>query len=124
MSQKKVVIIGAGLAGLSTGIYARLNGYETHIFEHGNQPGGVSATWKRKGFTIDGGVHFYMGYRPGQPVHDLYRELGIDQADQYREMEISRFFWHYKLSASVFRETGLCRRAEKSWRDPDNHESV
>ena len=93
MTQKKVIIIGAGLAGLSTGIYARLNGYETQIFEHGKHPGGVSATWKRKGFTIDGGIHFYMGYRPGQPVHDLYRELGINQADQYREMEIyARFF--------------------------------
>jgi phytoene dehydrogenase-like protein len=29
-----------------------------------------------------------MGYRPGKPVHHLYRELGIDQADQYRQMDI------------------------------------
>jgi phytoene dehydrogenase-like protein len=88
MAAKKVIIIGAGLAGLATGIYARTNGYDAQIFEHGNQPGGVSATWKRKGFMIDGGIHFYMGYRPGQPVHRLYRELGIDQADQYHQMDI------------------------------------
>ena len=88
MSRKKIIVIGAGLAGLAAGIYARINGYDAHIFEHGNQPGGVSATWKRKGFRIDGGIHFYMGYRPGQPVHRLYRELGIDQADQYHRMDI------------------------------------
>ncbi len=66
MAGKKVIIIGAGLAGLATGIYAQMNGYDAHIFEHGNQPGGVSATWKRTGFMIDGGIHFYMGYRPRQ----------------------------------------------------------
>ncbi len=101
MKAKKVVIIGAGLGGLATGIYARLNGYETHIYEHGNQPGGVSATWKRNGFTIDGGIHFYMGYRPGQPVHDLYQELGIYQPDRYREMKIYGRFTDPALGRSV-----------------------
>ncbi len=38
MAEKKVIIIGAGLAGLATGIYARMNGYQAHIFEHANQP--------------------------------------------------------------------------------------
>jgi phytoene dehydrogenase-like protein len=84
--EKKILIIGAGLAGLSAGIYAQMNGYQAKIYEHAHQPGGVAATWKRKGYTIDGGIHFFMGYRPGQPVHDLYRELGVYQADQYQEL--------------------------------------
>lgn len=88
MAEKRVIIIGAGLAGLATGIYAQMNGYQAEIFEHANQPGGVSATWKRKNFIIDGGIHFYMGFRPGQPVNDIYRELGVYQAEQYREMDI------------------------------------
>ena len=92
MPGKKIIIIGAGLAGLATGIYAQMNGYRARILEHGRQPGGVSATWKRGGYKFDGGIHYYMGYRPGQPVHELYRELGVYQADQYREMDIySRF---------------------------------
>ena len=94
MPEKKVIIIGAGLGGLATGIYAQMNGYEARIFEHGRQPGGVSATWKRGGYLFDGGIHFYMGYRPGQPVHELYRELGADQADQYLEMDIYSRFIH------------------------------
>jgi len=77
MAEKKVIIIGAGLAGLATGIYARMNGYQAEIFEHANQPGGVSAAYRRKDFLIDAGVHFYMGFRPGQPVNRLYRELGV-----------------------------------------------
>ena len=51
---------------------------------------GIPVVWrlngKRRGYTIDGGIHFYMGYRPGRPDHDIYRELGIYQEDQYLEM--------------------------------------
>jgi len=61
-----VIIIGAGLGGVSTGIYAQANGYQCRIFEHGRHPGGVAAEWKRHGYTIGGGIHFYMGYRPGR----------------------------------------------------------
>jgi len=86
MSKPSVLIIGAGLGGFSTGIYAQINGYQCQIFEHARHPGGVAAEWKRQGYTIDGGIHFYMGYRPGKPEHDLYRELGIYQKDQYLEI--------------------------------------
>jgi phytoene dehydrogenase-like protein len=51
--KKKVIIIGGGLAGLSAGCYAAMNGYETQIFEHHSVPGGVAASWKRGGYLID-----------------------------------------------------------------------
>lgn len=86
MSKPSVIIIGAGLGGLSTGAYAQINGYQCQVFEHARHPGGVAAEWKRQGYTIDGGIHFYMGYRPGGPDHDIYRELGLYQEDQYLEM--------------------------------------
>ncbi|UCG82873.1 MAG: NAD(P)/FAD-dependent oxidoreductase [Dehalococcoidia bacterium] len=76
MTDRSIIIIGAGLAGLSTGCYAQMNGYRSHIFEHHSKPGGVAAAWKRKDFLIDGGIHFLMGHRPGQSIYDLYRELG------------------------------------------------
>jgi len=88
MGQGSVIVIGAGLAGLAAGCYAQMNGYQTRLFEHGARPGGVAATWKRKGFTIDGGVHFYMGHRPGSSGHDLYRQLGLAQACRFQEMTL------------------------------------
>ena len=86
MAKPAVIIIGAGLGGLSTGIYARMNGYQCRIYEHARHPGGVASEWKRRGYTIDGGIHFYMGWRPGRPDHDIYWELGINQEDQYVEI--------------------------------------
>lgn len=88
MSEKSIIIIGAGLSGLAAGYYARMNGYEAHIFEHHTKPGGVAAAWKRKGFHIDGGIHFLMGHKPGQWVYELYRELGTAQVNNFLDMPV------------------------------------
>jgi phytoene desaturase len=77
LNDRSLIIIGAGLAGLATGCYAQMNGYESHIFEHHSQPGGVAAAWKRGDYLIDGGIHFVMGHRPGTGLHELYRLLGV-----------------------------------------------
>jgi len=86
MTEKSIIIIGAGLAGLSTGCYARMNGYRSHIYEHHSVPGGVAAAWKRQGYLIDGGIHFVMGHKPGTGLYELYRELGIAQATRFVDM--------------------------------------
>lgn len=83
MSKKSVIIIGAGLAGLSTGCFAQINGYDSHIFEHHTVPGGVAATWKRKGYTIDGGIHFVMGHKPGTAIYNLYKQIGMAEEDTF-----------------------------------------
>jgi phytoene dehydrogenase-like protein len=88
MTEKSIIIIGAGLAGLSTGCYVQMNGYKSHIFEHHTQPGGVAATWARKDYTIDGGIHFIMGHKPGTALHELYRQLGISPTSRFVDMTI------------------------------------
>jgi phytoene dehydrogenase-like protein len=81
MAEKSIIIIGAGLAGLSAGCYAQMNGYRSHIFECHSKPGGVAAWWERQGYLIDGGIHFLMGAKQGQSTYNMYRELGTAQAD-------------------------------------------
>jgi len=86
MSDKSLIIIGAGLAGLAAGCYAQMNGYRSRIFEHHSQPGGVAAWWRRGQYHIDGGIHFLMGHREGQPLYELYRELGTAAPDTVTDM--------------------------------------
>ena len=73
---KKVVIIGAGIAGLSAGCYARMNGYEAEIYEMHNIPGGLCTAWSRKGYTFDGCIHWLMGTRPGVSFNKYWNEIG------------------------------------------------
>lgn len=76
MAEKTAIIIGAGIAGLATGIYAQMNGYRTRIFEQHTLPGGVCTAWKRGGYTLDGCIHFLMGCHPERTFYRLYHEVG------------------------------------------------
>jgi phytoene dehydrogenase-like protein len=73
---KNIIIVGAGISGLSTGYYARCNGYRTSIFEMHSIPGGLCTAWERKGFRFDISMHMLTGSVSG-PIHRLWEELGI-----------------------------------------------
>ncbi len=76
-----IIIIGAGVAGLSTGIFAQKNGYSSQIFEMHTLPGGLMTAWKRKGYTIDGCIHWLTGSGGHQPTMRLWRDVGIFRSD-------------------------------------------
>jgi len=86
VNKKSMIIIGAGLGGLSTGCYAQMNGYESKIFEHHTQAGGVAAVWKRKDYLIDGGIHFLICHKPGTPIYDVYSEIGAVGSYEIEDM--------------------------------------
>ncbi|UCC16613.1 MAG: NAD(P)/FAD-dependent oxidoreductase [Dehalococcoidales bacterium] len=79
---KSIIIIGSGIAGLSTGCYGQMNGYNTRIFEMHDLPGGLCTSWKRKGYTIDGCMHFLLGSNPGTGFYRIWEELGAVQGRQ------------------------------------------
>jgi phytoene dehydrogenase-like protein len=73
---KKIVIIGGGVAGLSAGIYGRLNGFETEIFEMHSITGGQCTAWERKGYRFDYCLHWLVGTRKG-PFNEIWHETGV-----------------------------------------------
>lgn len=77
--EKHILIIGAGIAGLAAGCYARMNGYRATIFEMHDLPGGLCTAWERKGYVFDGCIHYLFGSGEGQPFHQMWRELGAVQ---------------------------------------------
>ncbi len=87
MSKKSMIIIGAGLGGLSTGCYAQMNDYESKIVEYHSKPGGVAAVWKRGEYLIDGGIHFLICHKPGTPIYDVYEEIGAVGSYEIEDMD-------------------------------------
>ena len=57
---KSIVIIGVGIAGLTTGIYAQRNGYHSRIYEMHCLSGRSMTSWKRKSYTIGSSVHRHL----------------------------------------------------------------
>jgi len=76
---KSIIIIGAGIAGLSAGCYGQMNGYRTQIFELHDKPGGLCTSWKRKGYTFDGCIHWLVGSGAGSSFNRIWQELGAAQ---------------------------------------------
>ena len=87
MENGSVIIIGSGFAGLSAGIYAQMNGYRTQIFEMHDLPGGLCTAWKRKGYTIDGCIHWLVGSSPQSGMHRYWEEVGIAQGREFINMD-------------------------------------
>jgi phytoene dehydrogenase-like protein len=75
MSNKKAIIIGAGISGLCAGSYLQMSGYDTEIFELHDVPGGLCTAWKRKEYTFDFCVHWLVGSSPAEPFYDIWNEL-------------------------------------------------
>ncbi len=86
--ENNMIIIGAGIAGLSTGCYAQMNGYKSAIFEMHTMPGGLCTAWKRKGYTFDISMHNFIGSRPG-PYNRMWQELGV--------LDGRRFVYHKEM---------------------------
>lgn len=91
MGSTSIIIIGAGVAGLSAGCYGRMNGFDTAMFEMHDRPGGVCTSWKRSGYVFDGCIHWLVGSKPGSDFNRVWRELGaldgrriIDHEEFYR----------------------------------------
>ncbi len=84
---KSIIIIGGGIAGLSTGCYAQMNGYQTRIFEMHDKPGGLCTAWKRQDYTIDGCLHWLVGSAPGSSLYDYWQELGMIQGQTVIDLD-------------------------------------
>ncbi len=77
MPEKTILIIGAGMAGLSAGCYAQMNGYRSQIFELHTIPGGLCTSWRRKDYVFDGSIRYLSGTDPQTKIHELWMELGL-----------------------------------------------
>lgn len=74
---KSIIIVGGGVAGLSAGCYALMNGYRATVFEQHFLPGGLCTSWERGRYVFDGCLSYLYGTAPGRAFHDLWDELGL-----------------------------------------------
>jgi phytoene desaturase len=81
---KKVLIVGTGLGGLSTGLRLAARGYEVAFVEKATQPGGRLNRLKKDGFTFDVGPSFFsMPYE----FEELVKDCGIEMPFEFVELD-------------------------------------
>jgi phytoene desaturase len=68
IGKKSVIIIGAGIGGITTAVYLAKNGYNVEVFEKNSSPGGRCGQLIREGHRFDLGATMLM-------MPDIYREV-------------------------------------------------
>lgn len=115
MERKTIVIVGAGVSGLTAGIYAEQNGFHAIVLEKNLSVGGLCTGWNRKGYYIDGCIHWLTGTKEGNDLNKMWKnvdalndEVNVLQLDSWGTFE-------YQGQKVVFWRD--LNRAEKEWKE-------
>lgn len=87
-----VIIIGAGLGGLTAGAKLSREGEKVMLIEQHDRPGGYATTFKRGGFTLEVGLHEMYGPSPGDMTTRIFNDL-----DVFRHVEFIRLPEFYRF---------------------------
>jgi all-trans-retinol 13,14-reductase len=76
-----VIVVGAGLGGLTCAALLAKRGYKVLVLEQHYQVGGYCSSFRRLGFTFNAGVEDVSGLWEKGPVTYLLRELGLNREE-------------------------------------------
>ena len=78
-----VIIVGAGLGGLTSAVYLAKAGFPVTIIEQHNSPGGYATAFRRGEYSFDVSLHTF------NLPPDIYQELGLDE--RLERIKIKKF---------------------------------
>ena len=118
---QKVIIIGAGIAGLATALRLRAQGYEVEVYEANDYPGGKLTAFNLDDYRFDAGPSLFT---LPHLVDELFRLFDIDPTTyfQYSKKEtVCNYFWEdgTRFSVNADRER-FAEAAEKKFNVPKN----
>ncbi|HEY2860832.1 MAG TPA: NAD(P)/FAD-dependent oxidoreductase [Terracidiphilus sp.] len=88
---RKIAIVGGGIAGLCTAVYALKCGYQVEVLEMHDMAGGLAMSWRRGAYTFETCLHWLVGSKPGGDLHAQWSEVfDIDRLTFVNEDEFVR----------------------------------
>jgi C-3',4' desaturase CrtD len=75
--KSQMIIIGAGIGGLTAGALLARRGYQVQVIDQALVPGGCASTFKRRGFTFDVGATQVAGLEPGGIHKRIFDQLEV-----------------------------------------------
>jgi len=74
-----IIIIGAGLGGLTAGAKLAKEGKKVLVLEQHDRPGGCATTFQRKDYTMEVGLHEMDGPHARDLKVKIFRDLGLNE---------------------------------------------
>lgn len=109
----KVVVVGAGVAGLTAGINGEQNGLHCILLESQPEVGGLCTGWYRKGRYIDGCIHWLTGTNPSTDLYKMWKNVKvIENDDDIIYLDNFAAFEHEDTVVNFYRDID---KSEKEW---------
>jgi protoporphyrinogen oxidase len=117
MENRKVIIIGAGIGGISAGYWLSQRGYDVEILEALDRPGGRMATIDHNGDKVDVGAQFFhSNYRY---AFDLMAAAGLKRSEPIKGKVNFRFedgtVFDFESQSLYLRGLGLTNNLKLDW---------
>ena len=93
MMKKRVGIIGSGVSGLSASIRLSNMGYEVHVFEANDYPGGKLTSFKLGNYRFDAGPPLFTMPEYVDELFHLFSEDPRDFFNYEKKEIICKYFW-------------------------------
>lgn len=87
MEKFDIVIIGAGLGGLSAAAYLAKAGKKVLVLEHHAVPGGYAHEFRRGKYRFEVSLHALDGAAPGGWAYPVLKDLGITDRIHFHRMD-------------------------------------
>ncbi|HVP17396.1 MAG TPA: phytoene desaturase family protein [Spirochaetia bacterium] len=108
MSKESVLIVGAGIGGLSLANLLARRGFSVRVLEKNETSGGRARIWKKDGFTFDMGPSWYL---MPEVFERYFESLGERRKDHY---DLSRLDPSYRVFFTPGKPVDLYPDAEKN----------
>lgn len=103
-NKKKVIVIGAGVAGLATAARLASSGFEVEVFEKNGYPGGKLSGFKNGAFSFDAGPSLFTAPHIFEELFQFSDEC-IEDYFSYKKQEISfKYFYDDGTVINAFTE--------------------
>ena len=83
--RRSVIVVGAGLGGLSAAVRLRARGYDVTVLERHAVPGGRCGLWEADGFRFDTGASWYL---MPEVFDHFFRLMGTSAAERLDLVEL------------------------------------
>ena len=121
MNSKTIIIIGAGISGLSAAIYAEQHGFHAILLEKNPSVGGMCTGWYRKGFYLDGCIHWLTGTKEGTFLNEMWHNL--DAIQDPKDIIYLDSWGTYEYQGQTVTMWRDLERAEREWKEVSPEDS-
>ncbi len=101
---KKVVIIGAGIAGIASAIRLAHKGLDVSVFEANAYAGGKLSSFEIKGYRFDAGPSLFTLPNLVTELFELVDKNPTDFFEYEQLTEVCRYFWEDKTRLTAYAE--------------------